>query len=53
MFIPAALRRSIASGGGASIQSICPDSSAATRVDASGIGNSTTRSWLGMRAWSQ
>ena len=39
----------IASDGGASIQSTCPDRSAATRVFASGIGISSRRSVFGTR----
>ena len=35
------------SGDGASTKSTWPDSSAAARVEASGIGSSTTRSCLG------
>ena len=41
------------SGDGASMKSTWPDSSAAARVDASGIGSSTSRSCLGIRPLSQ
>jgi len=43
----------IASGAGASIQSTWPDSSAAVRALASGMGSSTTRLILGVRLGSQ
>ena len=42
-----------ASGAGASTQSTWPDSSAAVRALASGIGSSTILSTLGTRALSQ
>ncbi len=51
--MPAAFSRSIASGDGASIQLTWPDSNAAVRVEASGIGISTSRSCFGTRALSQ
>ena len=51
--MPADLSRGIASGEGASIQSTCPVNNAAVRVEASGIGISTSRSCFGMRALSQ
>ena len=38
------------SGAGASIQSTRPESSAAVRVDTSGMGSSSMRSVLGMRS---
>jgi len=41
------------SGAGASTQSTCPESSAAVRAFASGIGKSTILSTLGTRALSQ
>src|SRR5476649_1887233 len=44
---------STASGAGASIQSTCPERSAAVRVAASGIGNSTILSSFGTRVLSQ
>ena len=43
----------MASGAGTSIQSTWPASSAAVRVAASGIGNSSTLSSFGTRALSQ
>jgi hypothetical protein len=51
--MPAAFSRSIASGDGASIQFTWPDSNAAVRVEASGIGISTSRSCFGTRVLSQ
>ena len=51
--MPADLSRGIVSGDGASMKSTWPDSSAAARVDASGIGSSTSRSCFGMRFLSQ
>ena len=51
--MPADFSRAIASGGGASAKFTWPDSSAATRVLASGIGSSTSRSCFGMRSLSQ
>ena len=50
---PLARSCGIASGGGASIQSTWPESSAATRADASGTGSRTRRSALGTRFASQ
>src|SRR5215469_4648204 len=43
----------MASGGGTSIQSTCPDRKAARRVVASGIGINTSLASLGMRFVSQ
>ena len=53
MVKPAALSEGMPSAGGTSIQSTCPERSAASRVVASGIGSSVTRSTLASRAWSQ
>jgi len=50
---PAFSRLGIASGEGASIQSTCPERSAAVRVAGSGIGSSTILSSFGTRALSQ
>ena len=51
--MPGDFSRSIASGDGASTQFTWPDSSAAVRVEASGIGISTSRSCFGTRSLSQ
>src|ERR1700759_1214799 len=53
MFSPACFSDGIESGGGTSIQSTCPERSAATRVVDSGIGYTTIFSSLGMRFLSQ
>src|SRR5882672_652831 len=53
MRMPSDFNRGMASGDGASIQFTWPDSSAAVRVDASGIGISTRRSCFGTRVLSQ
>jgi hypothetical protein len=50
---PASFNDGIASGGGTSIQSTCPERSAARRVVASGIGIKTIFASLGMRWLSQ
>src|SRR5690242_636493 len=50
---PAAFNESIPSAGGTSIQSTCPERSAANRVFASGIGISTTLSTFADFAASQ
>src|SRR5450755_1709643 len=50
---PRCLISATASGAGASIQSTCPESNAAVRALASGIGNSRSLSTLGTRALSQ
>ena len=50
---PADFSDGIASGGGASTQSTCPERNAATRAFASGSGKSTSRSSFGTRFASQ
>ena len=50
IFMPADLSFSSESGAGASIQSTRPDSSAADRVETSGMGSNTMRSDFGMRS---
>src|SRR5512146_2037955 len=50
IFTPLALSLASESGAGASIQSTRPDSSAALRVETSGIGSSTRRSLFGIRS---
>ena len=51
--MPDDFRRGMESGGGASMKLTWPDSSAATRVAASGIGSAISRSCFGTRAVSQ
>ena len=53
MTMPRWRSAAIASGAGASIQSTWPDNRAAVRALASGMGNITTRSILGVRLGSQ
>jgi hypothetical protein len=50
---PACLSFGTVSDAGNSAQSTAPDSSAAARAEASGIGNSSSRSVFGTRALSQ
>lgn len=51
--MPALFSFGMESGEGASTKSTCPESRAAARVVASGIGSSTMRSCLGTRLLSQ
>ena len=53
MVMPEDFSRATASGDGASIQFTWPEISAAVRVEASGIGTSTSLSCRGTRALSQ